>query len=199
MWDEKKFFEDFVKENEEIKPSEKFVENLKQLDKVKNIEALKHKKVVRHSLRYASVAAAIVVFLVAGGIAFLIKGMGNGAENSGGTNIDIPLHGGNDENTWGEDGDSESPEVADKLEKSIELIDNEAVSVLDKEGNELCNEDRAALKSKLLNATKTNEITGVFGEYEEYTIMGNEEISIKIYFEQYILIGKTEMYCIEGE
>ena len=31
MWDEKKFFDDYVDESQKIKPDEKFVQNLKQM------------------------------------------------------------------------------------------------------------------------------------------------------------------------
>ena len=64
MWDEKKFFEDYVDESHKIKPDEKFVQNLKQMAWQ---EEQKKKKIP--AARYIVAAASLAVCICAGGVA----------------------------------------------------------------------------------------------------------------------------------
>ena len=61
MWDEKKFFDDYVDESQKIKPDEKFVQNLKQMAWQ---EEQKKKKIP--VVRYIVAAASLAVCICAG-------------------------------------------------------------------------------------------------------------------------------------
>lgn len=63
MWDEKKFFEDYVDESQKIKPDEKFVQNLKQIAWQEE-----HKKKKIPVVRYVAAAASLTLCICAGGV-----------------------------------------------------------------------------------------------------------------------------------
>lgn len=63
MWDEKKFFEDYVKESEKIKPDERFIEQLKQMADREE----KRKKPVP-MIKYVAIAASFLVCIGLGHI-----------------------------------------------------------------------------------------------------------------------------------
>ena len=49
----------------------------------------------------------------------------------------------------------------------------------------------------LEKAEKTESVSGILGENKYYVIHTPEEITIKVYFDKYIIINGQDMYCVE--
>lgn len=194
MWDEKQFFEDFAKESDKIKPSDEFVADLKRMNNEADIIELKRKKNTRTVFRTASIAAAIAVLLAAGiGIYAIIRPAGDNPDD--GEQIKIPIHAGKDTPTTGEaDNSEESPVGTDAI---LELIEKDDVLIVDGEGNSISQGERSDLKSMFEHAVETDTISGLFGENTEYIIKAEKDITIRIYFDEYILVNGSDMYCVE--
>lgn len=190
MWDEKQFFEDFAKESDKIKPSKEFVADLKNLDSENKIIELKRRKSIKRVLRYASVAAAIVVLITVGICIYAINRTDD-SKSGEGAKVTLPIHAGQDETT------ADNNDFEAGLSSVLEFIGDEDVQIVDGNGNTISSEIRSDLKNMLEKAVVTDSITGLFGENTKYIIKAKEDITIRIYFEEYILINGSDMYCIE--
>lgn len=188
MWDEKQFFEDFVKESDKISPDEEFVAGLKKLDSEEKLAEIRRKNSSRIILKCASVAAAIVICAVAG---ILIYRLNRPDGNKGGEKVTLPVHAGQESTTASNEEESLSSESICKL-----VMDDD-IEIIDGDGNAISSDTRKELEAMLEKAVVTDSITGLFGENTKYIIKGEEEITIQIYFGQYILINGRDMYCFE--
>lgn len=188
MWDEKQFFEDFVNESDKIKPDKEFVESLKKLDSKENLEEQKRKSSSQIIFRYAAIAAAIVVAIAAGIWIYAVNRPGN----NGGEEITLPINAGQEETA---DKYTDSSDIS--LERVKELVKDDSIQIVDGDGNIISRETRSGLEDMLDRAVETDSVTGMFGDKTQYIIKGEEEIVIQIYFEQYILINETDVYCFE--
>lgn len=181
MWNEKEFFEDFAKKNDTIKPTNEFV------NKMKNLENNKPKSVHIY-YKPLLVAASILLMLACGfGVYMHIKPDNKPINPIGPTTPGIHL--GNEETTTPE-------EISFDMNSIIKYINNEGISITGTEGSELSSDERSNLKSLLEKAEKTDSVSGILGENTFYTIHTQEEITIKIYFDKYIIINGQDMYCI---
>lgn len=187
MWDEKQFFEDFAKESDKIRPSEEFVADLKNLDNEKKIIELKRRKNTGIAFRYAAIAAAIVVMITVGICIYPIKRTDGNASDGGGQ-ITLPIQAGQ-ENTGADNNDFDV-----SLKSILEYIGDEGIQIVDGDGNIISDKTRSDLEEMIENAIATDSITGLFGENKEYIIKAEEDITIRIYFDEYILINGSDMY-----
>lgn len=177
MWDEKQFFEDFNKESDNIKPSDEFVNRLKGLDNKTAIISIRRKKI-------AAVAACIVLLLTVGAGAFAISRIGaNKPDNN--DPVTLPIHLGQDETTM-------AKEIT--MDYIVELIDDKDISVVDSEKNELTENERKELLETLKKAVPADSISGVIGEGTQYVIKSDKDITISVYFGEYVLINGEDMY-----
>ena len=131
MWNEKEFFEDFAKKNDTIKPTNEFV------NKMKNLENNKPKSVHIY-YKPLLVAASILLMLACGfGVYMHVK-----PDNKPINPIEPStpgIHLGNNETTTPE-------ETFFDMDSIIKYINNEAISVTGTEGSELTPEERNSLK-----------------------------------------------------
>lgn len=182
MWDEKEFFEDFAKKNDTVKPTDAFV------SKMKNLENNKPKSIHIY-YKPLLVAASILLMLACGfGVYMHIRPDRkpiNTIEPS------LPgIHLGYDETTPPEDTTFDIASV-------IGYIENEDIAITGTDGTKLLPYERNNLKALLEKAEKTSSVSGILGENMYYTIHTPTEITIKVYFNKYIIINGQDMYCIE--
>lgn len=178
MWDEKKFFEDFVKESDEIKPDKVFVQRMKQLEK----EECKKKNPV---IRYAAVAA-VFVCVISG--AAVWKNAGKEAE--------IPLNR-IDQNIEVQAGKNElsiqSGSIGKKPNESFSemllSIEKENTVIVDEEGNELSQREKSELLERLKKAKLIDE--EIDEAYKYYFCQGEKNFELKVYEEQ---DGETKVF-----
>ena len=97
----------------------------------------------------------------------------------------------------GQDDTTVPSETSFDMESIINYINDESISVTGTDGTELLPYERNSLKSLLEKAEKTDSVTGILGENTFYTIHTDEEITIKIYFDKYIIVNGQDMYCVE--
>ncbi len=189
MWDEKQFFEDFAKESDRVKPDREFVEDLKKLNSESTIIELKRKKNTRTVFRLASIAAAVVVMLAVGIGVYTISSHDSDKPDDG-EKITVPIHAGQEQTT----ADTEKPEI--NIESICGFIEDSDILILDSNGNEISQADRNDLESMFKHASETDSITGLFGDNTEYIIKTEEDIVIRIYFDEYILVNGSYMYHV---
>lgn len=182
MWNEKEFFEDFAKKNDTIKPTNEFV------NKMKNLENNKPKSVHIY-YKPLLVAASILLMLACGFGVYMHVKPDNKPIN--------PIEPSTPGIHLGNNGTTTPEETFFDMDSIIKYINNEAISVTGTEGSELTPEERNSLKLLLGKAEKTDSVSGILGEYTFYTIHTHEEITIKIYFDKYIIINGQDMYCVE--
>ena len=182
MWNEKEFFEDFAKKNDTVKPTDEFV------NKMKNLENNKPKSVHIY-YKPLLVAASILLMLACGFGVYMHVRPSDKPINT--VEPSTPgIHLGQDETTV-------PSETAFDMDSIIEYINDERISITETDGTELLPYERNSLKSLLEKAQKTDSVTGILGENTFYTIHTDEEITIKIYFDKYIIVNGQDMYCVE--
>ena len=182
MWNEKEFFEDFAKKNDTIKPTDAFV------NKMKNLENNKPKSIHIY-YKPLLVAASILLMLACGfGVYMLVK------PNSKPLNTIEPtipgIH-------LGQNATTAPLDTSFDIDSIIEYVDDENISITGTDGSKLSEAERSSLKSLLEKAEKTESISGILGENTYYVIHTPEEITIKVYFDKYIIINGQDMYCVE--
>ena len=184
MWDEKQFFEDFNKEVDNVTPDDKFVNRLKNLDDKKTIINIKRKKIT-------ALAACIILLFAVGIGAFAISRINADKPNSDGqptVPITLPAHLGQDETTA----------IAEiNIEYIVELINDKNIVIIDNNENEITENNRAALIEIIEKAVPADSVSGIIGENTQYTIKAQEDITISIYFDEYVLVNGEDMYVVK--
>ena len=179
MWDEKQFFEDFNKEVDNVTPDDKFVNRLKNLDDKKTIINIKRKKIT-------ALAACIILLFAVGIGAFAISRINIDKPNNN-EQITLPIHLGQDETT--------APKEI-TMDYIVELVNDKDISVVDIDGNNISENERTELVELLENAVPADSISGVIGEGTQYTIKGDKDITLSVYFEEYVLVNGEDMYVV---
>lgn len=201
MWDEKKFFEDYVNESEKIKPDDQFVDQLK---KMAVQEDAKKKSVPM--IKYAALAASFLVCIGLGSFVWQAQDTKSDQDN---TSFEAGLQAGNQVSDEGQvleeqqtseinesDGEtSKGEETQDYMEEedSEEALE-EALnslrrgdSVRDAAGNEVPQEEQEALLQLLKNARAAEEPEAAV-ETASYFLEGEKIIEIDIYEEGFLKV-----------
>lgn len=193
MWDEKKFFQDFVQESEKVKPDDEFVEQLKGMMKEENVIQSKKRNNV-YFMRYAAVVAAAMLCLVVGTVVW--KGFDGNSKTISNDKEDytVNIHVGQDsEIQSGIIGNSNS-----ELEEAIAIVQDEKIVIKDEDGENISSAKRKQLLSQLNRAEKVEneddleDLQMSDDECDMYICEGEEDLEIKIYEDEYILIGDSD-------
>lgn len=201
MWDENKFFDDFVKSADGIKPDDSFVNDLKLMvsdsgSRVVKMQSVKRLRIIRYSV-------IVAVFMIFGVVITIVHGsmktfsgqkepdssqtIGNTAE----------VHAGNDDEgiyigTIGEESE---------IDRAIRLLEGRETEVKDDDGENVKRTDRRNLLDKLANARQVTEGRKLKDladdtDYETYivTAYGKESMTIKVYQSGYIVINDKALY-----
>ena len=179
MWDEKKFFDDFVKESEKVKPDNEFVEQLKNMVNEENVGAIK-KRNQTFFMRGSMVAVAAILCLSVGTIVWKGFDDNKNSEKDIKQESSVSVHaGGNSEIQSG----------------IIVMIEEDKVEIKDEAGEIISYDNREKLLGQLNKAKKVENAENIEmndNDYAVYTCEGEEIFEIKIYSGKYILIGDSD-------
>lgn len=180
MWDEKKFFEDFSKETDQINPDEEFIKNLKTMTS-------DHAPAKRGSawVKYGAVAAAVVLCTIGG---ILVRNL-----NIGKTQSDVQIKNGV---LYGktEDQPSQGGMVILTLDALIECVKEEHTVIIDETGGSIDEEEREALIHMLEKAVSADYQPGEEERYHEYRCSGSLEFTLKVYEGGYFGVEETGLF-----
>ena len=190
MWDEKKFFDDFVKESEKVKPDNEFVEQLKNMVNEENVGAIK-KRNQTFFMRGSMVAVAAILCLSVGTIVWKGFDDNKNSEKDIKQESSVSVHaGGNSEIQSGIIGSNVL-----ELEEVIVMIEEDKVEIKDEAGEIISYDNREKLLGQLNKAKKVENAENIEmndNDYAVYTCEGEEIFEIKIYSGKYILIGDSD-------
>lgn len=169
MWDEKKFFEDFVKESEKVKPEEEFIQKLKKLEP-------KEKKNRFRYAKYTAAAAAVLLCLGIGTLVFREVGTATQKpEDQIINNIDIQAALDGEQIQSGSIGKGKK----DSLSDIISSMQQQNIIITDSSGKELSEEEKERLLKQLEDAETVSKNTQ--GSYTSYFVKEQQEFEIRIY------------------
>lgn len=188
MWNEKKFFQDFVEESEKVKPDEEFVQQLKKMTNKNEVEKIHKRRLQVCIVKYVTVAASFLLCFVIGSIAW-------NAHNSMKENNDETDSYTADAHAGNKNHGIQSGIIGEELdlETVIAVVSDETVIVEDENGEEILAGKRKLLLKLLNKAQKTDEDIDLKEEYTSYICKGEKEIEIKIYNGEYIVIGNSDI------
>ena len=194
MWDEEKFFKDFVNETEKVKPDDEFIEQLKHKTNEENM--IRFKK--RENMKYIAMAASLLLCISIGGIGWHLFGADILKKEPGGSSYQNEINAGKEGNEISgtiDKKDSVLVEVITMVEDEKNLLDDE-------QGNALSTQEREHLAELLKKSGKIDNIVeGLKEDLLEkgniYYCVGEETVKIIVYEEKYIMIEDV-IYAIEG-
>lgn len=194
MWDEEKFFKDFVNETDKIKPDAEFIEQLKHKTNEENM--IRFKK--RENMRYIAMAASLLLCISIGGIGWHLFGANMMKKEPGGSSYQNEINAGKEGNEISgtiDKKDSVLVEVITMVEDEKNLLDDE-------QGNALSTQEREHLVELLKKSGKIDNIVeglkeDLLEKGNSYYCVGEETVKIIVYEEQYIMIEDV-IYAIEG-
>lgn len=199
MWNEKEFFDDFVKESKKVEPDRDFVEHLKNVAKDMETDNNKYNGKIRNRFNisnykrgYIVAVMILLICVMAGGITLNIshKSKSEGKDKDVSDNI----HAGT------QDKDIQSGTIGDKngiLQAGI-LMENENIKVVDESGEPISAAKRKIIIKWLNMAQKTDKHIDLDMDYVSYFCEGEKTLEIRIYGdEEYIVIaGEDDIYEI---
>lgn len=190
MWDEKQFFDDFVRESNQIQPSAEFVNKMRTLSE-KSLKTDLKKKSTNLKVITGVLAAAAVV-----GILFIV-GEGPGKREL------ILL----DDTMYAEKEEAHSVtegNVYDIFDDKKLLLENAltegTVTVKDAQGEEVTAEEREILLEQIVNAEETELSVEDLEQMEAtvYDVEGKMQVRISIMGDKYLVIQDT-VYQIKND
>lgn len=203
MWDEKKFFEDYVEESEKIKPDDHFVEQMKKM-----AAREEQKKNTIPMMKYAAIAASFVVCI---GLGCIVWNIQNASSDDMASDYDKSFTA--EEQTNGSDSQTASEETGDATSDSTGMWQNEAGNepdgleaesdsmeirpdtepikaavdsmkqgavVRDEAGNEISLSQQEELSELLENAVEAEAPEGIAKE-ASYFLEGEQAIEIQVW------------------
>lgn len=182
MWDDKKFFEDFARESEDIKPDTDFVEKVVEMTKTERYEKIRPFSSVN---KVVVAVATILIIVTISGIGF--QQLNNGAGN----NITKPnLQAAGEETVNKDKGQGGKIEdiIDDKLITVKAMLKDEECQIKDDKGNEISEEEREELLSKIEQMEKLEESSENSDKAVSYTLVGETTISVQIVDDKYLII-----------
>lgn len=188
MWNEKKFFQDFVEESEKIKPDDEFVQQLKRMTNEYELNKSQKRKKQIYFVKYAAIAVSFLLCIIVGSVAWSIYRDIPSDKHSETDNYTMDIHAGNNNSeiqsgVIGKEND---------LERVISLVGDNNVIVEDENGEEISEGKRGHLLKMLNKAKLSTGTIDLEAAYTSYYCMGKEKIEIKIYNSEYIVIGNSE-------
>lgn len=184
MWDEKKFFEDYVEESEKIKPDDRFVEQLKNMAAQEE-----RKKKPIPVMKYAAIAASFVLCIGLGGVVW--HNQSKTAEDKN-AEISMEIQAGN--SALEEEGQfsDEEQQFSEKSEEREPLTDalnsmKQGVIVRDEAGNEVSQSEQEELWNLLKNAEETEQPEDAVKE-ASYFLEGEQTIEVTVYVDGFVQI-----------
>ena len=204
MWNEKKFFEDFVNESKKIEPDREFVEQLKSMaDDVESDESKAvlwrntKKKRINTKIYMWRYAAAMILLLcvMVGGVTWnVMHKVKSVSEGNANTDVSGDIHAGVN------DKDIHSGIIGEQkgINQASMLLENDNINVIDENGKEISTAKRKIILKWLNMAEKTDEETDLNMDYVSYFCEGEKTLEIRIYGEEYIVIGgEDDVYKIK--
>ena len=188
MWDEKKFFEDYVNESEKIKPDDRFVEQLKNMA----VQKEKKKKPIP-MIKYMAVAASFVLCIGLGSVMWHNQNAVSGEEetNKKGIEFETELQAGMQSSDQLQESSEEqaSSETNDEdaITEALNSIKQGAV-VRDENGNELSQSQQEELWNLLKNAKETKQPENV-AKTASYFLEGEQVIEVEVWENNFIQIN----------
>lgn len=179
MWDEEKFFKDYVAETDNVVPDEDFIKSLKKMAS----EEPQPKKGYAW-VRYVAAAAAVILCVAAGFMAWNIRHSGNGGDTGIGSG---KIHAGPDKEV--QPGKTKIITV----KTILSFMEDGTTEVEDIEGNAIEEDVRSELIGMLERAVSTDARPTEDMKYDEYICKGETEIGLKVYEDGYIEVRETGM------
>lgn len=189
MWNEKKFFQDFVEESEKVKPDEEFVQQLKKMTNKNEREKIHKRKLQVRMVKYGTVAASFLLCFVIGSIAWNAHNSMKENSSDETNSYTADAHAGNKDHGIQSGIIGEEPD----LETVIATVSDETVIMEDENGEEISAGERKLLLKLLNKAEKTDEDIDLKEEYTSYICKDEKEIEIKVYNSEYIVIGNSDI------
>lgn len=188
MWDEKQFFDDFIKESDQIQPSAEFVNKMKNLSE-QSLQTDAKKQIKNTKVITGVLAAAAVV-----GILFM-TGLGQGKR-------EIMIQ---EDQIYAEKestSDAMEGSLSDIFSDSKLLLENaligEDVLLKNEQGKEVTSEEKEALLQQIINAEATDilleDLEGK--EAVSYYVEGEIQMGFSIIEEGYLVI-QEDVYLIQ--
>ncbi len=188
MWDEEKFFKDFVEETDKIEPDKEFVEHMISLAN----ESTQLSFWKKYGYRVLATAAVLAVVSFAG-IRFLPELM---ADNP--AEMTPELQAQDVQTPEGVEGSSGS--IGELLEPELEAVKEllgDEESVVSNESGHLSTEEKGKLLQRIRKAKRYKE-KKVEGESVVYQIEGEEVYQIELIDDKYLVIeGVERIYIME--
>lgn len=183
MWDEKKFFEDYVEESEKIKPDERFVEQLKRMA----VQEEKKNKPIP-MMKYAAIAASFVLCIGLGSAVWhnqskTAEDKEQQVEFSAGVQAGKPSL---EEGQQTDESDTKTEEEKEPLTDALDSI-KKGAGVRDEAGNEISQSEQEELWNLLKNAEETAKPENVRKE-ATYFLEAEETIEVELYTDNFIQI-----------
>ena len=166
MWDEKKFFEDYVNESEKIKPDDRFIEQMKNLAAQEE-----RKKKPVPIIKYAAVAASFLLCIGLGGVVWHNQNTVPEEKNIG-TQVELQA--------------GQQVEEAGIIENVLDGIKQGAV-IRDEAGNEISQSQQEELYQSLKNARAVEE-PAEGQKVNSYFLEGEQTIEIEIWEDNFLKI-----------
>ncbi|MBD5137361.1 MAG: hypothetical protein HDT39_15645 [Lachnospiraceae bacterium] len=179
MWDEKKFFEDYVTETDKITPDEDFINNLK---KVTSEES--HSKRSSTWVKYCAAAALVMLCAGLSFVTWRLQYKNNDSKTDLGNE---KLHAGSNKEV------QSGGMTIITIKTILSYVEDGTMKVEDKEGNAVEENIRSDLIEMLEKAVSTDAKPTEDMKYDEYICKGATNISLKVYEEGYIVVEETGM------
>lgn len=188
MWDEKQFFNDFIKESDEVQPSAEFVNKMKNLSE-QSLQIDEKRKMKAPKVITGVLAAAAVV-----GILFM-TGLGQGKEEM--ILEESQIYAEKEENSNTMEG-SLSDIFSDKKLLLEDALTEGNVSVKDAQGKELTIEEKEVLLEQIIHAEETEISFQSLDDKKEvfYDVEGDLKIRFSIIEGEYLVI-QEKVYSIQ--
>lgn len=183
MWDEKKFFDDYVSETDKIKPDSDFIKELKVT--MEN-ETGSYRRYVLPG--YGIIIAAVLLIFAGLGIWWA-----GGGKSISENDTKKPK-------SYAEkNGQMQSGEVSVlTLKTAIECLDGKESVVTDKMGGVISKDKKKELAGMLKNAVSTDYKPTGEEKYDVYKCSGSAVFSLDVYDSGYVIIEETGMvYKVE--
>lgn len=200
MWDEKKFFKDYVEEAERIKPDGAFLEQLKNKTNQDNMLRLKKSMEKRRKMQYIAVAASIFLCISIGGIGWSVFGRKIANQGQDHASYQGEVNAGKEEQEVQsgtiEETNSVLLDIISMVEDENNLLDNQ-------QGDSLSTQEREKLvemlkKSKKIESSVDKSAIDFSKEGEVYYCVSDETVKITIYEDKYIVIADV-VYVVTQE
>lgn len=183
MWDEKKFFEDYVEESEKIKPDDRFVEQLKNI-----VAQEESKKKSIPMIKYVAIAAS---FMLCIGVGSVLWHQLNETEEDKTVEFSTEIQAGNSslEEEQVLDNQKFQKEDEEKEEPLTDALNSirQGVIVRDEGGNEVSQSEQEELWNLLKDAEKTEKPENAVKE-ASYFLEEDETIEVNVYTDNFIQI-----------